>query len=96
MKQLAMVVLAAAMGLWATAVRATDIYVSQSDPAAKDDNPGTLASPLKTIQAGLDKASRRHRPSAGRSLSRERRVQARRIVRPGRVRGRDKTWSRKT
>ncbi len=56
MKQLAMVVLAAAMGLWATAVRATDIYVSQSDPAAKDDNPGTLASPLKTIQAGLDKA----------------------------------------
>ena len=36
--------------------RAGDIFVDQANPQADDKNAGTLKAPLKTIQAGLDKA----------------------------------------
>ena len=36
--------------------RAGDIFVDQTNPKANDKNTGTMAAPLKTIQAALDKA----------------------------------------
>ena len=40
----------------ASPAAARDLMVNGKHPAAKDDNPGTLEAPLKTIQAAVDKA----------------------------------------
>ena len=44
------------LALAAGQAAARDYIVDQKHPAASDKNPGTLAAPLKTIQAALDKA----------------------------------------
>jgi hypothetical protein len=42
--------------LAASSAVAAQIFVAGSDPKADDKNPGTLAAPLRTIQAAVDKA----------------------------------------
>ena len=64
---------------------AKELIVDGKNPAAKDDNPGTLEAPFKTIQAALDAAQPGDTvPGARRRLSRERQVQAQRNQRRGR------------
>ncbi len=60
---------------------ADDYFVNQKHPDATDNNPGTKAKPLMTIQAGFDKAQPSDaRPGARRRLPGKRQVQARWVL----------------